>query len=228
MNKRVFVLRPQPGLEATLGAAARLGIDAAGLPLAEVCAVKWHPPNDDSFDALLIGSANAIRHGGDALARWRGHEAMVVGEATAAAAREAGLEVVATGSGGLQSLLDDCNFGVQPTRLLRLSGEKHVPLSPPSGVAIDTRVVYRVEYLELSDQQADSMRDGGIILLHSAEMARHFAKQFEQQSLRKERFAIAALAPRIAEAAGDGWRELGVSSTPTDKALLELVRNMCQ
>ena len=39
---------------------------------------------------------------------------------------------------------------------------------------------------------------------------------------------IAALAPRIAAAAGDGWGEVATAALPSDAALLALARQMCQ
>jgi uroporphyrinogen-III synthase len=60
--------------------------------------VAWDAPGD--VDALLIGSANAIRHAGPGLAAYAGLPTYTVGAATAQAAREAGLDVVAVDRAG--------------------------------------------------------------------------------------------------------------------------------
>jgi uroporphyrinogen-III synthase len=91
------------------------------------------PPGD--VDALLIGSANAIRHAGPGLAAYAGLPTYTVGAATAQAAREAGLDVVAVGSGGLQPVLDT----VTHTNLLRLAGQEHLTLTPPPHVRMVER-----------------------------------------------------------------------------------------
>ena len=39
--------------------------------------------------------------------------------------------------------------------------------------------------------------------------------------------ALAALAPRVAEAAGGGWREVRCASEPSEAALLALACDMC-
>ena len=100
----LIVVRPEPGCAATLAAARELGFAAEGHPLFAVRALGWAPP-PAQFDALLIGSANAVRHAGPGLAAYAALPVYAVGAATAAAAREAGLTVIGEGAGGLQSLL---------------------------------------------------------------------------------------------------------------------------
>ena len=80
----LIVIRPQPGCDASVAAARAFGLVAQGHPLFEVRPLEWDAPDPASFDALLIGSANALRHGGAALAQYRGRPAYVVGETTAA------------------------------------------------------------------------------------------------------------------------------------------------
>src|SRR5690242_6691986 len=97
MSRAVAVLRPEPGNAATAAAIEALGLTAIRLPLFEIHAIDWAPPDATRFDALLLTSANAARHAGQGLAGFRSLPVHAVGEATAAAAREAGLEVVAVG-----------------------------------------------------------------------------------------------------------------------------------
>lgn len=220
----IFVLRPEPGIAATREAAREMGLSVIAEPLATIAAVEWDEPGDETFDALLLGSANAIRHAGGALTGWRGRDACVVGATTGAAARSAGLNVIAIGSGGLQPLIDNIE---RPVRLLRLAGERHIELDPPRHVEIATRIVYRVVDQPVSPALARSLEKGGVVLLHSGETARHFAAECDRLHIAQSGLAIAALAPRIAEAAGGGWRLVEVADVPTDGALLELARDMC-
>jgi len=235
VTRPVFAIRPEPGLAATVSLARASGLDVVAEPLSEVCPVAWTPPSDGSFDSLLFGSANAIRHGGEALRRWRGRSAYVVGETTAEVAREAGFAIARTGSGGLQALLDELapgarqmrSHGAGDMRLLRLAGERHLPLAVPEGITIQTIVIYRVVHLPVPETLERRLREGGTVLLHSAEAARHFADECERLALDRSLLAVAALSPRIAEAAGPGWRRIAASPTPADGALLELARDMC-
>lgn len=226
MNAQVFAIRPEPGLAATVAAGRALGISIAGHPLTEVRPVTWDRPVDNAFDALLLGSANAVRHAGPVLAYWRGRVAHVVGAATAEAAREAGFAAGLVGRGGLQDVIDAL-AGRGPMRLLRLAGAKRTALSPPPGVTIETRVVYRLACREISPGFAARLEDGGIVLLHSGEAARHFAAECGRLGIARARISLAALAPRIAQAAGAGWRDVRVAPQPTDSALLAMVRDMC-
>ena len=67
----IFVIRPEPGLQSTLQGARDMGLAVVGMPLFEVLPLRWPAPDATGFDALLLGSANAVRHGGDALEQYR-------------------------------------------------------------------------------------------------------------------------------------------------------------
>ena len=222
----LIAIRPQPGCEATVAMARDYGLDAHGVPLFGVRPLAWVAPPREAFDALLIGSANALRHGGEALAGWRGAPVYAVGETSAQAARAAGFDVVATGEGGLQALL-----GVlrpEHRRLLRLAGRERVQLNPPVNVTVAERLVYASETLPIPAELAEMLLDPCLVLLHSAEAARHFAGECDSRSIPRRPVALAALGPRIAAAAGQGWAAVAAAAKPADHALLELARKMCQ
>lgn len=226
MSIRVFAIRPEPGLSATVETAREMGIGVDGYPLSVVHPVAWQAPPAADFDALLLGSANALRHAGTALAEWRGRAAHVVGEATADAARAAGLVIASVGRGHLQPVLDGLAKG-PPVRLLRLAGETHVAVSPPANVSIETRVVYRVVHRPIPPVFSERLAEGGIVLLHSAEAARHFANECDRAGIVREAITLATLAPRIADAAGLGWNRVETAPQPADSALLALVGDIC-
>lgn len=226
MSLPVFVLRPEPGLTATLVAAHGLGIAARGMPLARIGPVAWKAPAEP-FDAILIGSANAVRHGGRELDKVRHLPVLAVGEATAQAAREAGFAVQRVGEGGLQGLLDGLG-GDTPLRLLRLAGETRLPVDSSATTTIVTVVTYAAEYLSLSAAQGAMLGEGGVVMLHSGAMAQHFAEQCEALGVARERLSIVALAPRIAEMANGGWRSVHIAAARNDAALLEMAAGVCQ
>ena len=221
----VLVLRPEPGNTRTCRAARALGLSPHAAPLFAYTALTWHLPEATDWHGLLIGSAAAITHGGPALACLRHVPVHAVGATTARAAQSAGFSVAATGSGGLQHLVDT----LPPGRYLRLAGQAHVPLTPPPGVQIDDVVVYAAQPQPLDAPTIALMRERPVLaLLHSAQAARHFADQCTQHALPRNAIALACLAPRIAQAAGHGWRALAIAQSPEDQAVLSLATQMCQ
>ncbi|MXO49969.1 uroporphyrinogen-III synthase [Erythrobacter gaetbuli] len=226
MSRPVFVFRPEPGLSVTLETARALGLDARGCPLFEVEPAEWGAPTADDYDGLLVGSSNVFRHGGINLDRLVKLPVYAVGEATAEGAREKGFIVSRTGRGGLQALLDEAKLDGR--RLLRLAGEAHVELDPPEGTHIDTRVVYRTVRLDIPEDMAAALGKGGIVLLHSGEAAVRLREECERLGIDRSAITVAALGPRIAGMAGDGWQSVHTSSHPRDAELLALVEQLCQ
>lgn len=220
----LVVVRPEPGNTATVSAARAGGLAARGFPLFEAEPCAWRCPDPAAFDGLLLASGNAVRHGGRELERLRNLPVHAVGEATAAVARGAGLQVATVGAGNLAELIGQVP---RPARLLRLAGEEHVPLAPPPGVLVETCVVYRMRALPLPRALAEQLRAGCVVLLHSAAAARHFAAECDRTATAKGAVALACLAPRVAAAAGSGWLASHSASRPDDAALLALARRMC-
>jgi uroporphyrinogen-III synthase len=222
----LLILRPEPGNAATHAAATALGIAAVSAPLFTIQAVAWDAPGP--VDALLIGSANAIRHAGPALSAYAGMPTYTVGAATAQAAREAGLNVVAVGTGGLQPVLD----GVTHTRLLRLAGQERVALTPPPHVQMIERIAYAATPVPLPDGAARLMLThalpGIAVALHSAAAAAHLAGEMARLNLPRARLHLITLGPRISQAAGEGWAAIHTARTPDERSLLALAAQVCQ
>ena len=224
MSGYVLAVRPQPGLAATMTAGEALDLNMIGYPLFEVQPRAWECPDPAKIDALLIGSANAIRHGGEGLALLKDKPVHGVGEATADAARGAGFAVASCGAGGLQKVLDTI---AAPARLLRIAGADHVPLDPPAGVSITKVIAYASVPMELPEPLRPLHDMGLTVVLHSAAAARQFASESRRLGLERGRIALALIGPRLVEPAGTGWRAIHVSPAPNDQALLEMVREMC-
>ncbi len=152
--------------------------------------------------------------------------AYCVGEATAQAARDAGLTVAATGRGGLQGALT--LIAPPHRRLLRLAGEERVPLTLPDSVTMTERVVYASRAQPMPPDLAALLSRPALIALHSGEAAHHLAAECVRLGLRRALHSLCVLAPRVTGAAGPGWREVAVAGEPSDAALLALARQMCQ
>ena len=224
MIRPLVIIRPEPGLSATLAAAEKLAVPIVSAPLFAIEPRAWVSPPADEIDALLIGSRNAIRQGGPALDAFRGKPVYAVGESTARAGEDAGFQIAGTGKGRLQPVLDQ--LAGQKLRLLRITGEEHVPVTPPPGIEVVTRIAYASVGQPMPDDLVAQL-DGAVVLLHSAAAARHFASECDRLGVVRSGVALAALAPRIAEAAGEGWEVVATASAPSDAALLALARDMC-
>ena len=234
MSLPIITIRPEPGCAATVAAARALGLEAHGFPLFATRALAWEPPDPAQVDALLIGSANAPRLAGAALARYAGKPAYAVGEATARAAREAGLQIAAIGSAGSNGGLGEMLGGIAPAhrRLLRLAGRERVELVPADGITLTERVVYASEPQPIPEALARLLSTRALprvlVLLHSAEAARHFAAECDRLGIARARIHLVALGPRIAAAAGQGWSAIATAEQASDQALLALCQRLCQ
>ncbi|MFC3098721.1 uroporphyrinogen-III synthase [Alteraurantiacibacter palmitatis] len=223
----IITIRPEPHGSQMCALAQKQGLAVQAFPLSEVRPLPWEGPDPASFDAILAGSANAFRHAGEGLARYRGKPVFAVGPATGRAAFEAGFTVGMAGTGGLQQLLP--LIPERPIRLLRLAGARHVPIDPPEGISVTVREVYEVVHLPLPDEMAALLKAGGaLVLLHSAGAAEHFAAECDRLGIDRADVRLAALGPRIAAAAGDGWGQVQSAPKPANGALLALAQKMCQ
>ena len=220
--KPLVIVRPEPGASATAGAARRLGLDPVTIPLFTVRPLAWNVPEPSAFDALLLTSANAVRQCGNGLNRYRAMPAHCVGEATAAAARDAGFEVAKVGEGRvdglLQSLPDDL-------RLLHLCGFHR---REPKGArqTITVIPVYRAD--ELPEPEGFETIEGSVAALHSPRAGRRFSRLVDQLGLRRHCIALAAISREAAEAAGPGWEAVESARQPNDPALLAIAAELCK
>lgn len=214
--RRAVVLRPEPGASETLGRARELGLDAVAIPLFEIEPLEWTPPNAQAFDGLLLTSANAVRHAGEGLRQLRGLSVYAVGQATAAAARDAGFGLAATGDAGVDRLLGSIDPDL---RLLHLCGEDRQTGSS-DGPPITAVPVYRARIRADADLAA---AQGAVIMVHSPRAGRRLAELIEQRAST----AIVAISDSAAAAAGEGWERVDIADQPRDEALLALAARLC-
>lgn len=222
MRTAIIAIRPEPGLSSTLELGKELGLPIEGIALSTAEPVQWEAPSLEGIDAILVGSANAFRHGGPQLEHLKHLPVHAVGHATAKAARDAGFGVALTGDGGLQPLLD--TLAVAPAHYIRLAGEERITLHPPEGVTITEKVVYRMRHLPL--ENAPPLP--GIVLLYSAASAQHFANECVRLGVDRSQITLAALGPRILAAAGSGWAATHAPASPNEAELLALAQDIWQ
>lgn len=212
MSRSLLVLRPAPGAAVTAARVHAAGLSPILLPLFTITPLVWSPP-PGRFDALLLTSANAVRHGGGGLAALRGLPVIAVGMATAEAARAAGLTVVATGdTDGAAALRIAQARGYH--RILRLTADRPTPLAGIVDVAVYTTVAI--------DHPPGAVAEarGAIALLHSSRAAERFRMLLDSAAIDPADVRVAALSTKVANAAGAGWRDVIVAATPNDAALV--------
>lgn len=208
----LVILRPEPAASRTAAKAAALGLTVQLCPLFEVSPVEWAAPDPAGFDALVLTSANAVRHGGAGLDRLKSLPVHAVGEATAAAAREAGFAIASVGEGGVEGLRLRAG-----TRLLHLTGRDHRPI--PGAEMI---IVYEARPIERPEGLV--ALPGSVAAIHSPAAGRRLSRLVAERST----IAIATISPAAAEACGTGWQSVMAAPEPTDSALLALAARLCE
>ena len=215
--RRLVVLRPEPGASATVERARALGLDAVAMPLFAVDPIAWEAPDLSQFDALLLTSANSVRHGGAGLEQLLGLPVYAVGEATAAAARDAGFEIAATGEGGVEQLLETIPA---EARLLHLCGEHRTASAAAHAVP-----VYRSVALPPSIDLSEIA--GAVVAVHSPRGGLRLAELVDQAEIDRATVHVAAISNAAATAAGDGWAAREAADAPNEAALLALAARLC-
>ena len=214
--RRLVLLRPDPGASASLARARALGLDTVATPLFAVEPIAWAVPPLDAFDALLLTSANALRHGGAGIGALAGLPVIAVGEATAAEARAAGLTVTDVGYGGIDAAL----ALVPPAqRLLHLSGADRFAATTTHRVT--AIAVYHAR--EIPDPRLPDLAEA-VVAVHSARAGARLADVVADRGATM----IAAISAAAAAACGSGWESVATADAPSDTALLALAARLCQ
>ncbi len=224
--KPILILRPQPGADATARRAGLLGLKAIVAPLFEIRPIAWAPPDPAGFDAILMTSAHAARHGGAALAGYQHLPLYAVGAATAKAARAVGFTDLTAGEGDGAAILD-LALTDGKKRLLHLAGRDHIALQHP-GVSVDRQIIYASEPVPtLPPTALHAIEDGALVLLHSPRAAALFARLTDERRIARSTVIIAGLSKAVVDAAGPGWEAALASDTRHDDALLAVAVRLC-
>lgn len=212
--RRLLLLRPEPGLSASMARARALGVEVIGCPLFRVEPVAWQAPDPSRYDALLLTSANAIRHAGPALGDLGALPVHAIGEATAAAARASGLRVATIGDRDIVDLLDRLPKGIA---LLHLAAQDHRRVDD---ARIDRRIVYRSAII--ADPHLPSL-EGLVAAVHSPRAGLRLG----ELAGRRDATIIAAISKAAADACGTGWERIDAADKPNDESLLALAASLC-
>jgi len=226
MNARpaLLICRPQPGADATAERARALGMETLLYPLFRVEPLNWDAPAPSLFDALMLSSANTLRHGGPALALYHQLPTFAVGEATSAAAREAGFRSVTVAGPDAPALIAALD-AAEHRHVLHPGGADRRSADPGS-ILITHRAVYRSVETGSAEGLAAMLDRADILLAHSPRAARRLAALIPEQ--RRATLSLIAISAAARDAAGEGWRQALAAPTPDDSALLALAGQICQ
>jgi uroporphyrinogen-III synthase len=213
--RKLLLLRPEPGLSASIARAAEMGLEAMACPLFRIEPAEWAAPDASQYDALLLTSGNAARQAGPQLSRFSQLPVYVVGEATADAAESAGLHVVCVGQSDIFGLLAAIPDSL---KLLHLAGEHRREVD--SAHSIDRVTVYRSATI---DDPALPALGQLVVAVHSPRAGSRLAELVGSRG----ETAIAAISAAAAEACGGGWERIAVSDRPDDSSLLALAASLC-
>ena len=224
MSGLILILRPQPGADETAARALVLGLTPVIAPLFSVGPLPWVAPDPADFDAVMLTSANAARHGGDGLAPFLHLPCFATGEASATAAREAGFVDVRPGPSDGAALLETmATEGVRTA--FHPCGRDRIELHHER-VRLADLPVYDAEPVRRLPPEAEAaLPNRALVLIHSPRAGRLFAELYNGE---RAFVALAAISEAAAAAAGEGWRFVSVATQPRDQALLELAAKLCQ
>ena len=220
MSRPIAILRPEPGNRVTATAIEAAGRTAIRLPLFTARSVAWTAPDPAAFDALLLTSANALRHGGPQLDALLGLPVHAVGHVTAEAARRIGFGIAHIGNAGATELLAAAQAaGVR--RALLLGGRERMLAA--GGIVAQAITVYASEPLDIAPEQAVRLR-GAVALVQSARAGGRLAELVAPDH--RAITSIAAISARAAAAAGPGWRRIEVAADTRPDTLIELALHL--
>lgn len=214
--RRLLLLRPAPGLSASKARAEALGLEVLACPLFAVVPVDWQAPDAKAFDGVLLTSANAARMGGTGLGHYKSLPVHAVGEATAAAARDAGFLVETVGNQGVDALLASLPDNL---RLIHPTGRHRTRHGGRQ--AITDVIVYESGVV---DHPPLPQMAGLVVAVHSPRAGARLAELVEDRA----GVIIAAISSAAADACGPGWQRVETAAGPNDHALLALASKLCQ
>jgi uroporphyrinogen-III synthase len=220
----LLILRPEPGAAATAARAIAAGWHVIAAPPFTIAAEPWDAPDPAAHDALMLTSAQAVRHAGGALDRYRALPVYAVGEATGVAAMEAGFADVRMGSAD-SALLVTMMVRDGIRQPLHLAGREH-RMFDAAPIPIARRIVYAADPVaELPAAALAAVAQKAVALIHSQRAGAVFADLLAKSGIDPAGVSVAALSG----AAGAGpWIRAKIAEAPNDVALLAAAARLCE
>lgn len=220
MTVRVAVTRAAPDADATAARLRALGAEPIVAPLLTIVPCGYDTNVEDA-QALIFTSAAGVRAFPDARNQ-RARIVLAVGDATAAAARDAGFIDVRSAEGDVAKLAALAKATLDPSggKLIHIGGE-HVAgdLSAEliqAGFTIERRTAYAAVAVAALPAALHDPLD--VVLFHSARAAETMHRLGAPQA---EARTAACLSEAVAKAAAQSpWKRIVVAPAPREEALL--------
>lgn len=224
MTGPVVILRPQPGAEATAARARALGLMPVLYPLFAVEPLAWMPPDPVGFDALMLTSANAVRHAGPMLSAYLSLPVFAVGRATARAATDYGFVAVHAAGPDVQTTARAIALAGHRA-VLHLRGHDARPFDP-GNLSITAIPTYRATPCGDEAGLAAALRPGSVALVHSPRAGERLSRL--TGPLQRQQSAVVAISNAALEACGPGWKQALAVDPPNDADMLAIALQICK
>ncbi|APG61502.1 hypothetical protein LPB140_00080 [Sphingorhabdus lutea] len=226
---RLLITRPEPGASSTLKLAQQMGMDAVKFPFFEIAPHIWDAPPAADFDAIMLTSANALRHGGEKLRQYIALPAYCVGQSTANLAQQMGFDIAHVGRGGAASIMP----------LLRAHHRRHIFCpsgghrailtdEQTSGLTLFPASLYMAQRVNMTSAMIEAIKQADIISIYSARAAQYLSEISKQYEIDLSGKFIAALSHQIAAAMGDNSLQYIIPEYPDDEKILRKMKAMSQ
>lgn len=232
-----MILNIRPAIDSRRDAVtlSRRGVASACLPVMEIVTLVPQLPNAREIAGVVFTSRHAVSAFVDAMdtADWWRIPVFAVGQATSAAAREAGFVSIFNGLGGGAGLVPAILQHV-PVRQERILWPAAVDKSFDMASAL-TLHGYDVQTLDIyvaqprvnfTTNEMRPLREGAVsgVIAMSSRSVQLFCKLLKEQGLDSRRTQITLIvgSQSIADAAGPGWRQIHVARKPRRSRLLAI------
>ncbi len=236
---KVLVTRPAADAARTAAALAERGHTCVVAPMVEIKACPAQIPERD-YQAILVTSANAVRTLGPQPAggALRGVPVIAVGDASADAARAAGITEVDSAGGAADDLVEMVRARLAPDGgpLLYLSGREVASDLPrvlaAQGFAVEQVVTYEaVPAARFPEAAREALAGGGLdaVLVYSPRSARILGTLAVQAGMMDALAGLVwvCLSPAVAESAREvGAARVVVAERPAEPALLAALESL--
>lgn len=223
MSLRIAVTRTAPEVHNSVARLNARGAEAFAAPLLEIAARADLNRDISGAQALLFTSANGVRAFASAPIR-----ALTVGDATAAAAREAGFTNVEASHGDSQALAALVREKLRPQdgRVIHISGADVASdlagALSDAGFTAERRIAYEARAASaLPAALAEALKNGALdrVVFHSARAAHVF---HSLAGAHATHLTAVTLSPMVAKAAQvSPWARIIAASAPREDALIE-------
>lgn len=223
MSGAVVILRPQPGADATAARARAFGLTPVIYPLFAVEPLAWMPPDPAEFDALMLTSANAVRHAGPMLAVYLGLPVFAVGDATARAAAEQGFVKIQVCGPDAQATARTIERAGH-RNVLHLRGQDVRPFDP-GALAVTAIATYCAAHCGDEAGLAAMLRPGSVALVHSPRAGERLSCL--TGPLQRQHISVVAISNAALTACDPGWKQALAADAPDDADMLAMALQIC-